>query len=100
MPRLQENECEPLIPCSTCTRSLKSAAVTATNLVESSTMSTGDQPTCLSGEPTSKHVNRKIDIALLPFLSLLYLLNGLDRSNVGNAETQGMSRSRIVDRSS
>ncbi|XP_014562637.1 hypothetical protein COCVIDRAFT_32654 [Bipolaris victoriae FI3] len=91
MARLQENECEPLIPCSTCTRSLKSAAVTATNLVESSTMSTGDQPTCLSGEPTSKHVNRKIDIALLPFLSLLYLLNGLDRSNVGNAETQGFT---------
>jgi len=38
----------------------------------------------------SKQVNRKMDIALLPFLSLLYLFNGLDRSNVGNAETQGM----------
>jgi hypothetical protein len=30
-----------------------------------------------------------MDIALLPFLSLLYLFNGLDRSNIGNAETQG-----------
>ncbi|KAF1846168.1 major facilitator superfamily transporter [Cucurbitaria berberidis CBS 394.84] len=40
----------------------------------------------------SKRVNRKMDIALLPFLSLLYLFNGLDRSNVGNAETQGFTR--------
>lgn len=37
----------------------------------------------------SRRVNRKIDIALLPFLSTLYLFNGLDRSNVGNVETQG-----------
>ena len=37
----------------------------------------------------SRRVNRKIDLALLPFLSALYLFNGLDRSNVGNAETQG-----------
>jgi hypothetical protein len=59
-------------------------------------MSTNDQPS-LVDEPTSKEVNRKMDIALLPFLSLLYLLNGLDRSNVGNAETQGKSRSRIAD---
>jgi hypothetical protein len=37
----------------------------------------------------AKRVNRKLDVALLPLLSLLYLFNGLDRSNVGNAETQG-----------
>lgn len=37
----------------------------------------------------ARRINRKMDIALLPFLSLLYLFNGLDRSNVGNAETQG-----------
>ncbi|KAF2822538.1 MFS general substrate transporter [Ophiobolus disseminans] len=40
----------------------------------------------------SRRLNRKMDVALLPFLSLLYLFNGLDRSNVGNAETQGFSR--------
>jgi len=34
-------------------------------------------------------VNRRIDVALLPLLSLLYLFNGLDRSNIGNAQTQG-----------
>lgn len=29
---------------------------------------------------------RKLDIRLLPFLSLLYLLSFLDRSNIGNGE--------------
>lgn len=38
----------------------------------------------------NKTVNRKLDVALLPLLSLLYLFNGLDRGNVGNAETQGI----------
>lgn len=37
----------------------------------------------------NRTVNRKLDFALLPLLSLLYLFNGLDRGNVGNAETQG-----------
>lgn len=37
----------------------------------------------------NRSLNRKLDIFLLPFLSLLYLFNGLDRGNVGNAETQG-----------
>ncbi|KAL5119391.1 hypothetical protein ACEQ8H_002660 [Pleosporales sp. CAS-2024a] len=40
----------------------------------------------------NRQVNLKMDIALLPFLSLLYLFNGFDRSNIGNAETQGFSR--------
>jgi len=47
----------------------------------------------MSGLPVSaqkkRTVNRKLDAGLLPLLSLLYLFNGLDRSNVGNAETQG-----------
>jgi hypothetical protein len=37
----------------------------------------------------SRALNLKLDTFLLPFLSLLYLFNGLDRGNVGNAETQG-----------
>jgi hypothetical protein len=40
-------------------------------------------------QASSRRLNRKMDIALLPFLSLLYLFNGLDRSNIGNVETQG-----------
>lgn len=34
-------------------------------------------------------INLKMDLGLLPLLSLLYLSNGLDRGNVGNAQTQG-----------
>jgi hypothetical protein len=37
----------------------------------------------------SKRVSRRMDFAILPVLSLLYLFNGLDKGNVGNAETQG-----------
>ncbi|KAK2025017.1 major facilitator superfamily transporter [Colletotrichum zoysiae] len=39
----------------------------------------------------NRRINRKMDIALLPLLSLLYLFNGLDRGNVGNAQTQGFT---------
>jgi MFS family permease len=35
----------------------------------------------------SKRVVLKLDFILLPFLSLLFLLNALDKSNVGNAES-------------
>ncbi|KAH7013237.1 major facilitator superfamily domain-containing protein [Ilyonectria destructans] len=42
-------------------------------------------------EIQNRALNRKIDVALLPLLSLLYLFNGLDRGNVGNAETQGFT---------
>lgn len=37
-------------------------------------------------------VVRKLDRMLLPFLSLLFLLNSLDRSNIGNAETAHFTR--------
>ncbi|KAH7161605.1 major facilitator superfamily domain-containing protein [Dactylonectria macrodidyma] len=42
-------------------------------------------------EVEHRALNRKLDVALLPLLSLLYLFNGLDRGNVGNAETQGFT---------
>lgn len=35
----------------------------------------------------NKGVVRKLDLLLLPFLSLFFLVNSLDRSNIGNAET-------------
>ncbi|KAK4245125.1 putative major facilitator superfamily transporter [Corynascus novoguineensis] len=38
-----------------------------------------------------RRVNRKLDLGLLPLLSLLYLFNGLDRGNIGNAQTQGFT---------
>ncbi|TLD34771.1 high-affinity nicotinic acid transporter [Venturia nashicola] len=36
---------------------------------------------------------RKIDFALIPFLSLLYLLSFLDRTNIGNARLAGLEAS-------
>ena len=36
----------------------------------------------------NRRINLKMDIAMLPLLSLLYLFSGLDRGNIGNAETQ------------
>ena len=46
-------------------------------------------PVTAEEKAMSRALNRKLDIFLLPFLSLLYLFNGLDRGNVGNAQTQG-----------
>ncbi|KAI6091472.1 MFS general substrate transporter [Hypoxylon rubiginosum] len=39
-----------------------------------------------------KRVRRKIDYHLVPLVMGLYLVSFLDRSNIGNAETAGMSR--------
>lgn len=33
---------------------------------------------------------RKLDIRLLPVLAIMFLLNGLDKGNLGNAKTAGM----------
>lgn len=48
-------------------------------------------PVSAEEKAMSRALNRKLDIFLLPFLSLLYLFNGLDRGNVGNAQTQGQA---------
>ncbi|KAK7000695.1 major facilitator superfamily domain-containing protein [Favolaschia claudopus] len=45
-------------------------------------------------EPTQaehKRILRKLDVHLLPFVSLLYLLSFLDRANIGNARIAGMA---------
>ncbi|WYZ38398.1 hypothetical protein EsH8_III_000312 [Colletotrichum jinshuiense] len=55
----------------------------------------GDQEsgTQTSIEPaTEKAYVRKMDLWLLPFLSIMYFFNAVDRSNLGNAETDGMSK--------
>ena len=38
----------------------------------------------------NRRINLKMDVAMLPLLSLCYLFSGLDRGNIGNAETQGI----------
>ncbi|KAI9736754.1 MAG: hypothetical protein M1834_000958 [Cirrosporium novae-zelandiae] len=39
-----------------------------------------------------RRIVRKFDLFLLPFLCILFLLNSLDRSNIGNAETANFTR--------
>lgn len=56
----------------------------------------GNTPSHEDAAARSKALNQKLDVALLPLLSLLYLFNGLDRGNVGNAETQGMYRQYLI----
>ncbi|KAN0068423.1 Major facilitator superfamily domain containing protein [Elaphomyces granulatus] len=48
----------------------------------------GYYPQTVEDKLLSRSLNRKLDIFLLPFLSLLYLFNGLDRGSIGNAATQ------------
>ena len=40
----------------------------------------------------------KLDLILLPFVSLLFLLNSLDKSNVGNAETANFTKDAGLQR--
>ncbi|KAK5684800.1 hypothetical protein LTS10_002874 [Elasticomyces elasticus] len=42
-------------------------------------------------ERLDRRTVRKLDWILLPFLALLFLLNSLDKSNIGNAETAGFT---------
>jgi hypothetical protein len=73
-------------------RHLTSPPVVGAKLQDASSCP-GEQYETLPDDPErggrTRSVNRRIDTALLPFLSILYLFNGLDRSNIGNAETQG-----------
>lgn len=44
-------------------------------------------------EGATKRLLRKMDVKLLPFLALLYLLSFLDRTNIGNAKLAGLEES-------
>ncbi|KAF2484168.1 major facilitator superfamily domain-containing protein [Neohortaea acidophila] len=43
------------------------------------------------GSALDRSTKRKLDFVLLPFLALLFLLNSVDKSNIGNAETAGFT---------
>jgi hypothetical protein len=49
--------------------------------------------TPITAEEKAQHrnLNRKLDLFLVPFCALIYLFNGLDRSNLGNAQTDGFT---------
>jgi hypothetical protein len=81
---------DPLLPC---TRRSKPRKMSSSfNSEQRTVVSTEEQAPSPEEHSMSSRVNRKLDVALLPCLSLLYLFNGLDRSNVGNAETQGFTK--------
>ncbi|KAG0140955.1 hypothetical protein CROQUDRAFT_725900 [Cronartium quercuum f. sp. fusiforme G11] len=46
----------------------------------------------IPGSPEEKNLVRLIDLHMLPCICLLYLLNYLDRSSIGNAKIGGMSK--------
>jgi hypothetical protein len=53
--------------------------------------SDGVEVTTVGFDPKStKRLLRKIDMRLIPFLALLYLLSFLDRTNIGNARLAGL----------
>jgi hypothetical protein len=58
---------------------------------ENAEVPAGYFPVTVEEKAMSRALNVKFDIFLLPFMSLLYLFNGLDRGNVGNAQTQGLN---------
>jgi hypothetical protein len=55
------------------------------NLIDEDTLGRGKDH-----EQLNRRTLRKLDHILLPFLCALFLLNSLDKSNIGNAETAGV----------
>ncbi|KAG5643390.1 hypothetical protein DXG03_001004 [Asterophora parasitica] len=51
----------------------------------------------LVSEEEYKKILRKLDIHLLPFVSVLYLLSFLDRANIGNARIAGLADDLHLD---
>jgi len=51
----------------------------------------GYTPTTPEEKKISRALNRKFDVFILPLCVLIYLFNGLDRSNLGNAQTDGFT---------
>ncbi|KAK9776036.1 putative Major facilitator superfamily (MFS) profile domain-containing protein [Seiridium cardinale] len=39
-----------------------------------------------------KNLVRKVDVCLVPMLSVLYLISQLDRANIGNAKIEGVDK--------
>ncbi|PTB38215.1 hypothetical protein M441DRAFT_147051 [Trichoderma asperellum CBS 433.97] len=69
----------------------KSPQFSDSQLAASETGPIGFVPSSPEEAELSRRVNRKMDFAMLPLLSLVYLFNGLDKGNIGNAETQDLS---------
>ncbi|KAJ6179981.1 hypothetical protein N7519_010442 [Penicillium mononematosum] len=51
-----------------------------------------DEVTRVVDHKAERRLCRKFDYRLLPILAIMYLFNALDKGNLGNAETDGMSK--------
>ncbi|KAJ5824713.1 Major facilitator superfamily domain general substrate transporter [Penicillium robsamsonii] len=51
-----------------------------------------DEVTRVVDHKAERRLCRKFDYRLLPILAVMYLFNALDKGNLGNAETDGMSK--------
>jgi hypothetical protein len=61
-------------------------------LYETISTTSDSEPEHLFDEKATSRLVRKIDLRLLPFLALLYLLSFLDRTNIGNARLAGLEK--------
>ncbi|KAH7921928.1 MFS general substrate transporter [Leucogyrophana mollusca] len=59
--------------------------------VYSDTASDANTPPVVLSEEEEKRLWRKVDLRILPILSLMYLLSFLDRGNIGNAKLEGLT---------
>ncbi|KAL6404268.1 high-affinity nicotinic acid transporter [Ilyonectria robusta] len=65
--------------------------IDSSNDVESSIDNTAEAGTSVIIDPEGERSYvKKLDMYLLPFLSLMYFFNAVDRSNLGNAKTDGL----------
>lgn len=62
-------------------------------LYETISASSESEQEHLFDDKATARLVRKIDLRLLPFLALLYLLSFLDRTNIGNARLAGLEKS-------
>ncbi|KAM5379639.1 hypothetical protein ACJZ2D_003833 [Fusarium nematophilum] len=61
-----------------------------TDDLESSSVDIPENGTSVIDDPEGELKKKKIDLYLLHFLSLMYFFNAVDRSNLGNAKTDGL----------
>jgi hypothetical protein len=71
-------------------RNEKDAAAVHEELVRSK--AGGYIPVTSEEKHQSRALNLKFDLFVLPFCVMIYLLNGLDRSNLGNAQVGGFTK--------
>jgi sugar phosphate permease len=72
-------------------KNIKFVVINATLIEEGITVKTTNHGT--SDDPDDKKLLRKLDLHLIPTMTLLYLLSYLDRVNIGQAKIDGLMES-------